>query len=192
MKIKVTEQEVCIAEQRKEIDELHKHCDSSDRVSRQRKVILNYSAFNTNSANYQVTVKRVIKDALKLPDGLINQIAISKFGRSTSTVLLDLPSLAARFTIFERKSKLRTNETYKYLYINEFLTKRNAELMKQARKRKKEKRLHSVFTLNGQVYVKRSEGGEKQLILNVNDLDNPQTDNQTEDLESDPPVSETA
>lgn len=139
-----------------------------------------------------MTVKRVIKDALKLPDGLINQIAISKFGRSTSTVLLDLPSLAARFTIFERKSKLRTNETYKYLYINEFLTKRNAELMKQARKRKKEKRLHSVFTLNGQVYVKRSEGGEKQLILNVNDLDNPQTDNQTEDLESDPPVSETA
>ena len=170
LELQSNEQEACITNQQKEIDVLRNRCEANDRISRLNKIIMNYSAIDTTHENYQVNVKCILRDISKLAPAVIDEIFISKFGKSKSTVLLDLPSIATKATIFRCRADLRSSDDYSELFLNEFLSKRNAEIMKAARAIKKKKLLHSVFSLNGQIYVKTTADDEKRFISSLDGL----------------------
>ena len=58
------------------------------------------------------------------------------------------------------------------IYINENLTPYRKDLLKEANQRKKNNLLRSVWTLDGQIYVKTSPDGERIRIFSTDDLVN--------------------
>lgn len=56
------------------------------------------------------------------------------------------------------------------VFIHESLTPKNRYIMQNALKMKRNKQLHSVFTIRGLVYVKKSKDEEAQLIETTDDL----------------------
>lgn len=169
---RVEQHESSIDDLQRENRKLTDRCENLERVSCFDKIVMTFDKFDTNSNAYQAVVKKVLSEDLKLSSSMVEQIGISKFGTSKSTVLLHMPSMAARFAIFNCKPILRRNQQkYSNLFINEYLTVKNTALMKSARELKKKKHISSVFSLNGKVYVKKKENDDKTLIRCMNDLD---------------------
>ena len=162
----------CVKTQQKEIVVLRNRCETNDRISRLNKVILNFAAIDTTDQNYRGKVRSILHDVLKLSPTITDHIFISQFGKSKNTVLLDLPSTAVKAAIFRSRADLRDNDNYKELSVNEFLSKKGSEIMKVARQMKKQKRIYTAFSMNGQVYVKLKSEDEKRLISNLDDLAN--------------------
>lgn len=58
------------------------------------------------------------------------------------------------------------------IYINENLTPYRRDIVKEANQRKRNKTLTSVWTLDGKIYVKTSQEGERIRIFSMEDLEN--------------------
>lgn len=58
------------------------------------------------------------------------------------------------------------------IYINENLTSYRREVLKEANRRKKNKSLTSVWTLDGKIYAKASPTGDRFRISSIEDLNN--------------------
>lgn len=87
------------------------------------------------------------------------------------------PTIVVQFS--NRKHKVEVLKQARKLkgtgvYINEHLTKKNAEIARQSRILRKEKKIQSTWTKNGKVFVK-SNGSPEQaktvMIRNMTDLD---------------------
>lgn len=87
------------------------------------------------------------------------------------------PTIVVQFS--NRKHKVEVLKQARKLkgtgfYINEHLTKKNAEIARQSRVLRKEKKIQSTWTRNGKVFVK-SKGSPEQaktvMIRNMTDLD---------------------
>ena len=170
LETKIVQQEVIIKRQDKEIQQLYTKCDSNERMIRSDKVIMSSPKINTDTDNYHEGVKNILHDALTLSQTTTDQITISRFGSTNNVVLLQLPSIAVKLNIFRAKKLLRGNKTYENLFINEFLSEKNAAIMKAARELKKKKQLYSVFSFDGRVYVKKRENDDRHLIQNLSQL----------------------
>ena len=167
---KVEEQDKIITNHKREIQHLTNRCDNNERLARSNKIILASPVINTQTNNFYDAVKLILRDGFELPPGIIAMIMINRFGCAKVTVLLDLPSAAIKANIFSAKKSLRDKPEYANLFVNEFLSRKNGELLKKARALKKEEKLVSAFTYNGQVYIKKEENGDKILVSDMTDL----------------------
>ena len=74
-----------------------------------------------------------------------------------------------------RKSPIQLSEigfnSTKFIYVNESLTKRNYQLLRQALRLKKQNLISSSYTRNGQLYIQKSSADSPILIKCANDLD---------------------
>ena len=80
-------------------------------------------------------------------------------------IIVRFTSLKVRDTVYRARLALKGRE--RNIYINEHLTKEDAKLFHEARQLVKQKRLHSSWTKNGVVYVKKS-GDNSSRPLRVN------------------------
>jgi hypothetical protein len=55
-------------------------------------------------------------------------------------------------------------------YINEFLSRRQDNLLFEMRKLKSERGFHSVFSFKGKIYYTMSKGGKMILVKNLNEV----------------------
>lgn len=56
------------------------------------------------------------------------------------------------------------------VYVNEHLTKRNAEIARQARILKKEKRIHGAWTRNCRVMIRLNGTPEQAKVIAIRDI----------------------
>ena len=56
------------------------------------------------------------------------------------------------------------------IYINDQLTKKNAEIEKKARIMRKDKMIHSSWTFNGRIFIKKTESSKKEEVKRLGDL----------------------
>lgn len=85
----------------------------------------------------------------------------------------NIPKIIIRFT--NRKQKIELLKLTKKLrgtgvYVNEHLTKRNAEIARQARILKKEKRIQDTWTRNCKVMIKLNGTPEQAKIITIREI----------------------
>ena len=72
--------------------------------------------------------------------------------------------------VLESRKLLRHHQGNAKIYINEHLTRGNSEIFAVGRKLLKEKKICSVWSRNGHIYLKRSERDKPSRILTLEDL----------------------
>ena len=75
-----------------------------------------------------------------------------------------------RDKVLESRKLLRHHQGNAKIYINEHLTRGNSEIFAVGRKLLKEKKICSVWSRNGHIYLKRSERDKPSRILTLEDL----------------------
>ena len=88
------------------------------------------------------------------------------------------------FATLKNKKKLKSGE-YKHYYVIENLCPYNKKIFNTCYRHKKNKELHSVWTYNGNVFVKVHEGGDRVQVEHLDDIDNLFDDEDNESVEND-------
>src|SRR6218665_410179 len=85
------------------------------------------------------------------------------------------PRVRGNILLARKALKTDSDDKKSRIYINEHLTSLNATLFTEARKLVKEKSLHSTWTRDGRIYIKRSESNTERptRITSLNDLHPP-------------------
>ena len=161
-----------ITKQSKQILQLENKADDRDRKLNSNFAILTYPKLNTASPTFRDDVFKFLTQDLKLPMYLGTLISVSTFGKSKNSFLLEMPTLEAKRQLYVLRKKLTEagDANYGGLYISDLLTKKNLELLKRAREKKKEKMLYAAFSFHGLVYVRSTKGADKKLISNLAEL----------------------
>ena len=162
------------------IAELEFYMDDCKRKERLNKLLFHGNIINATSTTLKADVHKLFVDKLKLPADLIKEVGVFKFGTGSHSVLLDLPihdspNIKKELFLAMRgfsQGENAENVDSANLYLNEFLTPRNAELLKCCRDLKKVKRIHSAFSFQGQVYIKISDSADKKRIKTKSDIPN--------------------
>jgi hypothetical protein len=87
-----------------------------------------------------------------------------------SLLIVKMVNEAKKIVLYKQRTKLRNCSTK--IYMNEDLTRQDSQLFKQGREDVKNKRLHSVWTLNGRVFAKKEEQGKPFVYRNDGVFDN--------------------
>lgn len=167
-----------IMNQGRRILELEQKTEENDRKSKVNSVLLTHSKIDSSSKSLSVDIGKFMTEELKLNAHVVDMTAISRFGRGNGTVLLELPSFEAKKQLYRAKKQLcaTKNPEYDELYINDFLTRKKSELLKKARDLKKTKRIHTAFSMDGNVFIRIQERGERMLIREMSDLEIPENE----------------
>lgn len=155
-----------ISKLQKSCKDLEKNCEELDRRSRLNKAILTCDQINVDSPSLITDIKKLLTEKMKLDSHLTDNIDVSKFGKGKHTVMLELPSVMIKRHLFRSKKEImNADHAPKMLFINEFLTKKRAELLKKAKGMKKNKKLYSAYTFEGNVFVRESESDDCDAVI---------------------------
>ena len=176
------------------IEQLEHRVNDLEQHSRKRNVIV--TGLNMHSYSHTATRTRSARTSTQMNDG--DDISESsamrknfvKFAQEKMNVSLaeieitaihDLPKrkdgttpLIVQFLSTDKKTELmRKRKMLKgsNVYLNDHLTQKNNELFAEARRLKKESNIYSTWTMNCNIYVKKTEQASKMTIKSKNDLD---------------------
>ena len=90
----------------------------------------------------------------------------SRNGSHDNPIIVRFCTRRARDSVFAARKQLKGTR----IFINEHLTTSSAELYKLARSCAKDKRIHSTWTFNGNVFIKESEQGRPIKITSKDNL----------------------
>ena len=156
----------------KRISDLESSVEENERKLRLNKVLITYGEFGVESPTLQDDVCKFLIDSMKLDPQMLNGTRVEKFGKGGHTLLIELPSTNVKKEIFKARANLRRNGNpiCNNLFVNDFLTRRKVELFKKTRELKKNGKIQSTFTFDGNVYIKMAEGANRKLIRGPSDL----------------------
>ena len=100
--------------------------------------------------------------------------AIHRIGKKSSkprNVIVRFVNRKTAFTLLKNKKKLNTNKQYKQYFITENLCPYNKKIFNTCYRHKKNKDLHSVWSFNGNVFVKVRESDERIHVEHLDDID---------------------
>ena len=161
-----------ISKLQKSCNVLERNYEELDRKSRLNKVVLTCDQIKVDSSSLHKDTIKFLTDKMNLDSQLKTHIHVSKFGKGKHTVMLELPSTIVKKHLFRAKKEIMDSDNApKMLFLNEFLTKRKAELLKKAREMKKDKLLHSAYVFEGNVFVRESGDSDNVIIHTIQDLE---------------------
>ena len=169
---KVCDQDSTILLQNEKIVELESKIEDNESKLLQNKVILTHKNLNANSTNLRMDVIKFFEEKMKLPPDVIYGFTVSKFGTGAHTLLVEFSVMKHKRALYKaRRALWQANDPiHKDLFINDFLTKKRAELMKLAREMKKKKQIHAAFSHDGNVFIKKDQGSTMIKIRDASDL----------------------
>lgn len=183
----VRQLKIVIKEKDKKIEELEKRVEDLEQYTRMEDVII--SGLKTNHYTYARSTAgdKEGEDAPRAEKDLLEQQVIQFF--KDKDILLDSKNIAACHTIPQKHTKMPTiilrfvNRKYKVellkmgkklkgtgVYVNEHLTKRNAEIARQARLLKKERHIQDTWTRNCKVFIRLNGTPEQAKVIVVRDI----------------------
>ena len=99
--------------------------------------------------------------------------AVHRIGKKSSrprNVIIRFVNRKTAFALLKNKKKLN-NTQYKNYYITENLCPFNKKIFNTLYKRKKNKEIHSLWTYNGNVFVKVRDGDDRVLVQHLDDIE---------------------
>ena len=176
-----------IKEKDMKIEDLERRVEDLEQYTRMEDLVI--SGLETKHYSY-ARITAGDKEGEDAPRGeklLLEQQVITFF--NDKDIPLDSKNIAACHTIpqkpnkkpiiiikfVNRKHKIEVLKLAKKLkgtgvYVNEHLTKRNAEIARQARLLKKEKRIQDTWTRNCKVFIKLNGAPEQAKVIAVRDI----------------------
>lgn len=73
-------------------------------------------------------------------------------------IIVKFVSYRSRAALFSGKSRLKKNDVYSNVYINEDLTRYRAFLLRSARKLVKDGKINSAWSYDGRIFIKNNDG----------------------------------
>ncbi|KAM3599829.1 uncharacterized protein V6R79_012326 [Siganus canaliculatus] len=178
---------IVIKEKDKKIEELERRVEDLEQNTRMDDLVI--SGLETNHYSYARITEgdKEGEDAPRDEKLLLEQQVIKFF--NDKDIPLDSKHIAACYTIPQKQNKRPTIiiklvsrkqkiEVLKFakklkgtgVYVNEHLTKRNAEIARQARLLKKEKRIQDTWTRNCKVFIRLNGTPEQAKVIAVRDI----------------------
>ncbi len=176
-----------IKEKDMKIEDLERRVEDLEQYTRMEDLVI--SGLETKHYSY-ARITAGDKEGEDAPRGekfLLEQQVIKFF--NDKDIPLDSKNIAACHTIPQKQNKRPTiiikfvNTKHKIevlklakklkgtgVYVNEHLTKRNAEIARQARLLKKEKRIQDTWTRNCKVYIRLNGTPEQAKVIAVRDI----------------------
>ena len=182
----VLELKETIKKRDQKIEELERKVDELEQFSRADDVIISglrvkpfsYARAAATSSpsedtppDEQATIERQVIDFFKSKDIVLNQDHIAACYTLPSKERKAIPVILMRFANRKHKDHLLRNGRMlkgSDVYVNEHLTKKNAEIAKEARALKKQKKIQGTWSRNGKVMVKPN--GDAAKITVIRDL----------------------
>lgn len=88
-------------------------------------------------------------------------------GQMERTIILRFVNRKQKIELLKQGKKLKDTQ----VYVNEHLTKRNAEIAKHARALKKQRKIHSTWTRDCKIWIRTNAlSGEEMKVLLIQDL----------------------
>lgn len=176
-----------VQEKDKKIHELERRVDDLEQYSRREEVII--SGLKTTHRTYarvasgetttedapqgeMQSLEQQVVSFLQSKDINIKQETISVCHTLPSRT--DEPTIVIRFTSRKMKVDLLTQARKlkgTKVYINEHLTKKNADIAREARFLKKQKLIVATWTRNGNIWIKAGERSQAKIIKDKKELD---------------------
>ena len=153
---------------------LEDHIDDLEKIVRERQAVLSSSLIDSSAQNFLEKTRETIVTELGVAADRVENVQINKLGKTKSVILLTFPTHESKIDYFKRiqhrRKILHQHENAPPIYMNDFLTKRNAKLFKDVRKLKEDTgKLFSVFSFRGGVYVKVKKEDNMIPIRDVED-----------------------
>ena len=128
-----------------------------DRVQQKEEAVMKSNFVKFASERLKVKIEGpdiiAIHTLKKRPDGM--EPVLVKFGYNS-----------VKRDIMSARKRLKGTD----IYINDQLTKKNAEIEKKARIMRKDKMIHSSWTFNGRIFIKKTESSKKEEVKRLGDL----------------------
>ena len=96
---------------------------------------------------------------------------IPGFRNAPRPIIVTFASRLVRDNVYESRRLLRKQTTTQGVYIKEHLTKKNSDIFSKGRKLLKEKRITSVWTRNGVVFVRKAESDRPTRVLSMEEVE---------------------
>ena len=149
----------------------------TERKARANQILLTHPNLNSSAADLNKTVITFIQNKFQLPLAKIKDVSARKIGPDDHTVLVSVPNESVVGDLFKIKKQLRNEKKDDHLFLNEFLTEFNYNLLKSLKaiksaciKKKQPPLFYSVFSFRGRIYVKIAEDSDRILIKNKHDI----------------------
>jgi hypothetical protein len=141
--------------------------ERSEQVARSNKIIIKGPAISYEADDLRTEVITKLSTILRIPQETLNNAEYRKFGKMGKCILMSAHDNNNKLSLFEAVRAIKPAN----LSINEFLTPAKAKLIYELRKLKYEEgKFHSVFSINGKVYVTHKQGGPETLINHISDI----------------------
>lgn len=134
-------------------------------------VLLTHEKIDKDSATLRDDVRLLLKNELDMPDVVVELSTIRRFG-SASRVIIKLPSHDAKMRIFSAKKRYKNLHPNSTIYVSEFLSKYNSQLLTAARKLKFDKKIHSAYSFNGRIFIRKTQTDDAIEIKDLTQLVN--------------------
>ena len=165
-----------------DLEEIEKEVTSIDQYNRRENIVI--SGINKNIPHDQLedkvlqifnkTTERSEENKLTSKDIHACHRLKKEHYEEHAKVIVRFVNRQDSINVYENKKKLTEKKHElgnKEYYLNENLNKRNLEILKEAKKLRKKKLIHSCWSHNGQIFIKIDEETEKgSKILHLNDF----------------------
>lgn len=138
--------------------------DGVDKKSRLLHSVLTWPGFSSiEKTNFRRDVKDVLSQTLRLSTNFLDRFVFRRIGSDGNKIFATALDEVDKSALFTTVRSLRPDN----FYVNEYLTKENADLFYQLRKMKKDGHFSSVYSFRGDIYVKKSRGARSVLVTDL-------------------------
>ena len=143
--------------------------DDIDKKSRLLQFVITSPIFSSiEKNNFRREVKDTISTALRLSTSFLDRFVYRRIGNDGRKIFVTALDEYDKSALFVAARTLRPQD----FYVNEHLTKTNAELFFHLRKMKKDGVFASVYSYRGDLYVKKDRDSRSICVKNLNDAKN--------------------
>lgn len=153
--------------------EITKKIDRLEIAERQTKAVITCTNLDPASVNLYDETRNLLTKELGLNEECTKTVRVNRLGRDAKGLLLTFPCIEAKIETYRRITNRRKNPPpngrQTPIYMNDFLTEKNAKLFKDLRRLKEDtNKIYSVFSYNGNVCVKLRK---EDRMITIYDLD---------------------
>ena len=149
-----------INNQKLEFDKLLSRSEDMEQKMHNDKIIITCTLEKNRS------IIETLSKKLKIPKEQMDGLIVENFGNLQNKFIIKSITSTAKSNFFKAAKTERPHD----LFINEFLTKKREKLLYDLRTMKRQGRFSSVYTFNGDIYVKYQNNNTSFNIKSLNDI----------------------
>ena len=151
----------------KQIKDLELKLDEAEQAVRTSTLILSGSSVNVATDDLHGNASKLLADTLKIDIAKASQFSYKKM-KESANLMITVAKYDDRAAIFTAARTIKPTN----FYVSEALTQRHQRLLYELRNAKRNKKIHSCFSSNGNIYFKKTSDGQRIKVESVSDIKN--------------------